>query len=182
MGGAGQACFLRPLVPADAPAHAAAIAASLPELMAATAWAHPGYSLAQSMAWIDGCIRARSLGIAHDFAICEGRTGLLIGIAGLNRLDAAHGTANLGYWIDSRATGRGAATTAAGALARFGLLRLGLARIEIVVATANAASRRVAEKTGARFEGILRARLLIGGYRQDAALYSLVAADLAEPG
>ncbi|MGL5096173.1 MAG: GNAT family N-acetyltransferase, partial [Planctomycetia bacterium] len=49
-----------------------------------------------------------------------------------------------------------------------------LVRLEIVAAVDNHASRRVAEKAGAVFEGIARRRLLVHGASHDAAVYSLV--------
>jgi RimJ/RimL family protein N-acetyltransferase len=62
--------------------------------------------------------------------------------------------------------------------ARFGFEQLGLQRIEIVAAVANVPSQRVAEKAGARREGILRNRLLIRGESLPAVLFSLVPEDL----
>ena len=55
---------------------------------------------------------------------------------------------------------------------------LGLVRIEIVVPTGNAASLRVAEKVGARREGVLRSRLLVGDTPEDGVMFSLVPGDL----
>ena len=51
---------------------------------------------------------------------------------------------------------------------------LGLSRIEIVVATGNKASAKVAEKAGAKLEGILQNRILIHNHSHDALMYSLV--------
>ena len=54
-------------------------------------------------------------------------------------------------------TGQGIATAAVRLIARFGFEDLGLQRLELLVAADNLASRRVAEKVGARFEGVLPA-------------------------
>jgi RimJ/RimL family protein N-acetyltransferase len=86
--------------------------------------------------------------------------------------------ANLGYWVRTSAAGRGVATNATRAAARFGFEQLGLRRIEIVAAVDNIPSQRVAEKAGAVREGILRQRLLIRGKSMDAVLFSLVREDL----
>jgi RimJ/RimL family protein N-acetyltransferase len=56
--------------------------------------------------------------------------------------------------------------------ARFG-------RAEIVVETGNVASRRAAEKAGARFECVARNRLFKRGGWVDAAMYALVPEDVA---
>ena len=53
-----------------------------------------------------------------------------------------------------------------------------LRRLEIVIAEDNRASRRVAEKAGARFEAVARRRLLLRGEPQDAAIYSFTADDV----
>lgn len=63
-------------------------------------------------------------------------------------------------------------------MARFAFEQIGLHRVEILAAIPNVASQRVAEKTGAVREGVLRNRLLIGGVSQDAVLFSLIPRDL----
>ena len=62
--------------------------------------------------------------------------------------------------------------------ARFGFDQLGLIRVEIVAETGNRASRRTAERAGARFEAIARHRLWIHGRPADAAVYALLPSDL----
>jgi len=87
---------------------------------------------------------------------------------------------NLGYWVKTPASGRGIATEATVALAQFGFDYLRLLRIEIVMSVRNTASRRVAEKAGGQFEGILANRLYLHGEAHDARLYSLTP-DLFDP-
>lgn len=60
----------------------------------------------------------------------------------------------MGYWVRTSQTRRGIATAAVRLIARFGFEDLGLRRLELLIATDNFASRRVAEKVGARLEGI----------------------------
>jgi RimJ/RimL family protein N-acetyltransferase len=67
------------------------------------------------------------------------------------------GTADIGYWVRTSQTGLGLATAAVRLVARFGFEDLGLRRLEMLIATDNLASRRVAEKVGATFEGVLPA-------------------------
>jgi RimJ/RimL family protein N-acetyltransferase len=47
-------------------------------------------------------------------------------------------------------------------------------RLEIVVAVGNTRSARAAEKAGAEFEGVLRARIQLHGFTHDARMYSLI--------
>ena len=89
--------------------------------------------------------------------------------------------ANLGYWVRTSATGRGVATAAVRLAAHFGFESLDLIRIEIVMAVANLASRRVAEKAGATLEGTLRECLYLDGNAHDAYLFSLIPADFGVP-
>jgi RimJ/RimL family protein N-acetyltransferase len=49
-----------------------------------------------------------------------------------------------------------------------------LVRLEVVVSTENAASLRVAEKSGALSEGVLKKRLLLHGMWHDAVMLSFV--------
>jgi RimJ/RimL family protein N-acetyltransferase len=70
------------------------------------------------------------------------------------------------------------ATSAALLLARFGFNSLKLNRLEIVVATDNRPSQRVAEKVGAKLEGILRKRLIVRKKVYDAYMYSLIREDI----
>ena len=44
----------------------------------------------------------------------------------------------------------------------------------MLIAVGNVASRRVAEKAGAVYEGTMRSRLQVHGTRHDAAMYAFV--------
>jgi RimJ/RimL family protein N-acetyltransferase len=110
--------------------------------------------------------------------ITDSQTGAFLGTVGLNYFNRDHQFANLGYWVRSSRTGRGVATTATLLTARFGLRVLGLQCIEILAAVGNKASQRVAERAGAKKEGVLRNRLSIRGLAHDAVMYSLIASDL----
>ena len=79
--------------------------------------------------------------------------GKFLGGIGLNRVDE-HPVANLGYWVRSSAVGDGVATESVRGLARFGFTHLHLIRIEIIMSTENAASKKVAEKSGAKYDVI----------------------------
>jgi len=143
-------------------------------------WCHAGYLREDATNWIEHCRSAREGGEPCAFGVFDGN-GLLLGGVGLNRFDSQHRSANLGYWVRTRAQGQGVAARATRRLAAFGFDTLGLCRIEIVAAMDNVASRRCAEKAGARFEGIGRHRLVIGSVPVDAAVYGLLPTDLDQP-
>ncbi|MDB6110958.1 MAG: rimL [Pedosphaera sp.] len=151
---------------------------SINELSAWMVWCHPGYSVADSASFISGCCAEWDRGGHFSFVIHDVRDGAFLGSVGLNQVNRIHSFANIGYWVRTSCTGQGVAAAATRLIAQFGLQELGLNRLELLVPTGNQPSQRVAEKTGAKLEGVLRKRLLLQGAPHDAALYSLVAEDL----
>lgn len=172
---------IRPFAAEDIAAHAAAVAASRPQLAAGLSWATPAYGPNESAAWVMSRGPAWAQGGEYSFVIEHTPSRGFAGCCGINRLDWPHRVGNLTYWVDSRWAGRGAATAGAVLAARFAFANLGLQRVEILVAVDNPASIRVAEKLGAVREGVLRRRLLLGGVRKDAVLLSVLPRELNEP-
>jgi RimJ/RimL family protein N-acetyltransferase len=93
--------------------------------------------------------------------------------------DRRHGNATIGYTIGERFRGRGYGSAALRALLpiAFGRDTLALERLAAVAAVDNHASRRVLERNGFRFEGVLRGLLIINGVRVDHAVYGLLRTD-----
>ena len=141
-------------------------------------WCHENYSIEETREFIASRELASEGGEWYSFGIFEKDGGRFLGGVGINFINRVHQMANLGYWVRTSAAGRGVATSATRAVARFGFEQLGLQRIEIVAAVDNIPSQRVAEKAGAVREGVLRKRLLIRGESHDAVLFSLVVEDL----
>ncbi len=151
---------------------------SVTEMFEFLPWCHPDYSIEETRAWLTKTESDWRAGNAYHFGIFSRDGKLFHGGCGLEcRPD--HPTANLGYWIKTTSTGQGIAAEAALGLATFGLEALELERIEIIMSTSNEKSRRVAEKTGARFEGTLRNRLRLHQKLHDAHVYSIIPSDLA---
>jgi RimJ/RimL family protein N-acetyltransferase len=112
-------------------------------------------SLAEAGAWIaqwegqwlaerDGC-----------WAVTDG-AGAVLGRAALRGVRLMDGVAECTYWVLPAARGRGVATRATVAMARWALHDLGLHRLELQHSTANPASCRVAAKAGFGLEGTRR--------------------------
>ena len=141
-------------------------------------WCHENYSIEETREFIGSRELAAQGGEWYSFGIFEKDGGRFLGGVGINFINRVHQMANLGYWVRTSAAGRGVATSATRAVARFGFEQLGLQRIEIVAAVDNIPSQRVAEKAGAVREGVLRKRFLIRGEPQDAVMFSLVPEDL----
>lgn len=93
--------------------------------------------------------------------------------------DRRHHKATLGYMVAEEFQGRGVATAAVCEVLGIGFNPAGLAleRVEAVAAVENVGSRRVLERSGFTFEGILRKLLIINGERVDHACYSRLATD-----
>lgn len=97
----------------------------------------------------------------------------------------AHGKADGGCWVGCivvpGARGRGYATEALRLLTDYLFLHLDIERIQCEVHPENAASRRLVERVGFTFEGILRRTHFRGGVWQDAAMYSLLREEWGGP-
>jgi len=79
----------------------------------------------------------------------------------------AYRGAHIGYWIDQRVANRGYTTRAVKALTNFAFNELHLHRIEINLRPENAASKKVAEKSGYSYEGLRPKYLHIAGDWRD---------------
>ncbi|MGH3022914.1 MAG: GNAT family N-acetyltransferase [Gaiellaceae bacterium] len=112
----------------------------------------------------------------HAFAVVDAETDELLGSVGFDLEE--HGRAEFGYWVAREARGRGVASRALLLLARWAAREHGLARLQLIVDPANAASIRVAEKAGFEREGLLRSYIELNGTRRDVYLYSLLPEEL----
>jgi ribosomal-protein-serine acetyltransferase len=136
-------------------------------------WCHPQLTERDQRAWIDAQVAAFQAGTAFEFAIVD-EADRYLGGCGLNQFDVVNRRANLGYWVRTSAARKGVATAAVRLLVSWAWEHTELARLEVVVATTNAASLRTAERAGAAREGILRQRLLLHGVMHDATMLSFV--------
>jgi len=151
-----------------------AVLDSIPELPCYETWAHADYTLEEAAEYVDWWRETRIAGSAYYFAVSELGSGALLGSCGLSDLVREHRRAGLGFWIRQSRTGEGFATDAARTVMQLGFEDLDLNRIELEIAVDNAASRRVAEKLGCVFEGILRQRLMLPAGPTDTAIYASV--------
>jgi RimJ/RimL family protein N-acetyltransferase len=139
-------------------------------------WCSLAYSRDDAAHWVK--TRAAAWKQKTEYSLLmENQSGQILGACGFNRIDWLSGTANLGYWVRTSATGRGVCTAAFALLRKFAFEETKLFRLEILVDVDNRASQRVAEKSGAVREGILRKRLLSGGVHHDAVVYSILKSD-----
>jgi len=175
--------YLRPLVPADEPAVAAALGdpgvmrwnAGLAILSAPEA--------ERGAMWLRVRERGWATGDSAHFAIADATTGELLGSAGIRDIHRVPQQALASYWIAPAARGRGVAAQALDVICRWGFGTLdagglGLHRIALDHALVNVASCRVAEKAGFALEGTMRGSFIdYEGDRHDSHLHARLASD-----
>lgn len=171
--------IIRPLRPEDREPLFCAVTESKEAISPWMTWCHHDYSIQDADEWIRCCEKNWTLEKGdREFAVFDTTDTELVGGVGINQINHLHRFANLGYWTRSNRSNAGVASTIAKLAAQFAFKKLELSRVEIVVNPENVASRRVAEKIGARFECIARNRLLYKNRPCDAAVYSLIPGDL----
>jgi ribosomal-protein-alanine N-acetyltransferase len=119
--------------------------------------------------WLD-----RHVPASGSFAVTE-EDGELLGAVWVR--DVGEGRGQIGYWTAARARGRGVAS---GALRQLvdRAFELGYERLQLLVDPANAASARVAENAGFRYEGMMRGWMQLRSSRPDLAMYGLLPGDV----
>jgi RimJ/RimL family protein N-acetyltransferase len=117
-------------------------------------------------------------GAAAPFAIVSAADrDHLLGSISLMRFSWQNARAEVGYWLAKEARGHGHVTRAVRLITGWGFRHLGLERIDLLAATGNPASQRVAERCGFQREAVLRSYLHGREGRQDMVAFGLLAGD-----
>ncbi len=120
----------------------------------------------------------RHSGAGDHYGIVRREDDRLIGVLWTKRTDWVARSTEMSYAIAAPARGFGVAGEAVVGVAIALILEHGFQRIELRVAPGNTASRRVAEKAGFVYEGLLRNAAHVHSGRVDLEMWSLVAGDL----
>lgn len=115
-------------------------------------------------------------GSTAPFAIVSAQDQLLGSIA-LMRIVWEHRRGEAGYWLASWGRGQGHATRALRMISQWGFQSLGLERIDLLAATGNGPSQRVAERAGFVREAVLRSYMRGKQAQQDMVALSLLASE-----
>jgi RimJ/RimL family protein N-acetyltransferase len=118
-------------------------------------------------------------GVTAPFAIVDTTTQELLGSISLMRFAWRHARGEVGYWLAAPARGRGHATQAVRLICAWGFDALRLERIDLLAATGNPASQRVAERAGFTREAVLRSYMQGTYERQDMVAFGLLRGELA---
>jgi RimJ/RimL family protein N-acetyltransferase len=154
-----------------------AVQESIPELHPWMSWANEKYTTETALNFITLTRAYWSNGLLYAFAITDAKTKRFIGSCSLSHIHPVYHFCNLGYWVRSSRHREGIAGRAARLVARFAFEKVNLLRTEIVIAVGNERSKRVAEKIGAHYEGILLNRMILGTQVHDAHMFSLLPSD-----
>ncbi|HEY1379086.1 MAG TPA: GNAT family protein [Gemmataceae bacterium] len=163
---------LRPFEPADAPALFAIARNS--NVTRFTTWdAHR--TIDDSHIFLTDYVRSRYLeGLPDPYAIELKGDGVLIGAVGGSWASQPNRCMEFGYWLAEPFWGRGLAAEAARALVRHLFAAYPVERVQAHFIEGNAASGRVLEKAGLRFEGVRRHSLLHRGRFWDVHTYAVL--------
>jgi RimJ/RimL family protein N-acetyltransferase len=132
-----------------------------------------------SSAWCgETAEQRRDSGDGDHYAVVRREDDQVVGCLWAKRTDWVARVTEISYAIAPAARGFGVAAEAVDALAVALILEHGFQRVELRVAPGNTASRRVAEKAGFTYEGLLRNAGHVHSGRVDLEVWSFVAADL----
>lgn len=120
----------------------------------------------------------RSTGAGDNLGVLRREDDTLVGCLWTERTDWVARSTEIGYAVAPETRGFGIAAEAVDAVAIALIVEHGFQRVELRVAPGNTASRRVAEKAGFVYEGLLRNAGHVHSGRVDLQMWSLVAADL----
>lgn len=153
----------------------AAIRESIAELRPWMSFATPVPTVDETERFVIETFRAFEDKRGFGFRLVEKQTGAFAGNIGTHSFNWSVPACEIGYWVRTCCTGLGYASEATRALTVmvFNLLRM--ERVGIRCDSRNAASRRVAEKAGFRYEGTLRcdSRAPDGSLR-DTLVFSMI--------
>lgn len=169
---------IRPHQKDDAGSCYYAVRESINELMPWMFWCHADITLREITEWIESRPQVWEADTGYHFAIIDSEHRSFIGNCGLDNIDLQNRVAELGYWVRTSRAHQGIATCASKLVLDFAFRFLKFQRIEIIIAAKNVASQRVAERLGAKREGLLRRRLNVRNTIYDAYLFSIILDDL----
>ena len=154
--------------------------ASRPDVVRFLPWrAHP--DIGYTRRWLE-FIRGRYRdGSFYDWAVIKKSSddGIpkMIGTCGFTAIDLFNMTGEIGYVINPVYRGRGYAVEAAGAVLEFAFGKLALNRVEAKYVIGNDASRRVMDKLGMSFEGVLRGSVYLKDRYCDIGICSILSSE-----
>lgn len=148
--------LIRMPMPGDGPAVYEAVVASIEELKP---WL-PFARFEQTLDGVEANLRESHVKFLKRedlrLLVFNKETGEFIASSGLHRINWDVPKFEIGYWIDTRQSGKGYMTEAVEGITRFAFEELAANRVEIRCDPKNVKSRAIAERLGYTLEGVLR--------------------------
>lgn len=116
-------------------------------------------------------------GMFYDWAVIYEPDCKMVGTCGFTAFHCASDCAEVGYVLNPQYWGKGIATEALTRVLQFAFETLGLHRVEAKFIEENIRSRRVMEKVGMQFEGVMREAMLIKGNYVNVGVCSILASE-----
>ncbi len=117
-------------------------------------------------------------GLCTEWAIERKEDAKVLGLIHLNKVDFFNRSAEVGYWLQWKAWGKGYATETVEALSKFALSHLQMDEVVAICHPENKGSLRVLEKAGFHYHKTLPAYISLGGKGADCLQFHLTRWDL----
>ena len=170
--------LIRPPKPGDGAVHDEAVQISLADLRAPSAalpWAHEVPSKDHSEKYCSWAYGEFAEGREFPLLFFLRKTNEVVGASGLHTPDWTIPSFEIGWWGRSDLQGRGLVTEGVSAVLAWGFDALKAHRIYADVDEQNQRSWRVCERTGMKFEGLMRnARMTRDGQLRNCRLYASI--------
>jgi [ribosomal protein S5]-alanine N-acetyltransferase len=168
---------IREYVPSDATALASQCNNHNISQWLTNAFPHP-YTVRDAHDWINRNISIAADGLPQNFLIVDPATDSAIGGIGIKPgEDISTHTAEIGYWLGEEYWGQGIISEALPAFTNWVWRNREVERLWAGVFDGNGASRRLLEKAGYRYEGLMRGHVRKEGIVKDLHIYGITRAD-----
>ena len=139
-------------------------------------YGEPAYKTPEEMKkLLDEYITRYVSGYTYRWAVIEKESGECIGQVAYFLVDEHNSWGEIEYAIGAAYQGKGYATEAAKAVIDYGFKKIGFNKVQICVRPSNLKSKRVIEKCGFEYEGMLRDYFFIDGKYEGRMYFSLLA-------
>jgi len=137
----------------------------------------PHRTLEDTREYLQRTLQGYAAGFPPVWGIQHLADGVIIGSGAFHDVNAMHLRGEIGYALARKYWNQGIMTEAVRAIIEYGFMPLRLNRIEARCDVENTASRRVMEKAGMKFEGVLRQNIILHGRARDARMYGILRED-----
>ena len=137
----------------------------------------PHISVGVTKTYLNSLQRDYNRGHHTEWALIFKDNKKMIGTCGFTRIDLENKVGEIGYVLNPEYWGMGIACEATNELLSLAFDYLKLERVEVRYMAENHASRRVAEKCGMTYEGVLRHSMFVKGAFCDIGICSIISCE-----